>query len=110
MAAGLSGRPYQRDPNEFLEVFSNELRAVVGDDTWLRFRVVGCVMRRVANWNRFSSSSGMSQFKRLSDTLAVSSVFNAQLTTGSASNPNAELPGPISGLWTIRPAKSDKRV
>lgn len=30
---------HARDPNEFLEVFGNELRAVVGYNSWLRFRV-----------------------------------------------------------------------
>ena len=30
---------HARDPNEFLEVFGNELRTVVGDDAGLRLRV-----------------------------------------------------------------------
>src|SRR5690242_1434447 len=37
---GIVGRSsdvgHARDPNEFLEVFGNELRPVVGDDAWLR--------------------------------------------------------------------------
>jgi hypothetical protein len=39
-------------------------------------RVPGSVIRREANWNRFTSFLGTSQFKRRSDTSAASSEFD----------------------------------
>jgi hypothetical protein len=62
----------------------------------------GSVMLRVVNSNRFSFSSGTSQFKRLSDTSAASSAFEPPSTTGSALNPRAEWVGTASEWPTIR--------
>ena len=64
--------------------------------------VCSAVMRRVANWNRFSSSSGTFQFKRRSDTLAVSSIFDLQLTTGSASNQSSRYHLRFADLVVLR--------
>ena len=41
----------------------------------------GCVMLRAANWNRFNSSLGTSQFKRPNDTSAASSAFEPPLVS-----------------------------
>jgi hypothetical protein len=65
--------------------------------------VRGSVMLRVASSNRFSFSSGTSQFKRPSGTSAASSAFGPPSTTASASNPRAESFGAASGLPTSCP-------